>query len=82
MQLRLVTGATQAEVDKSLEAARTRVSFSAGITQLGGSALMLLWRGPLAALGAIVTTIVSLRKRTAPAKEPPLHPPVAILAIF
>jgi len=29
----------------------------------------------------IVTTIVSLRKRTAPAKEPPLHPSVVILAI-
>ena len=30
----------------------------------------------------LVTAIVSSRKKTAPAKEPPLHPSVVILAIF
>jgi len=30
----------------------------------------------------LVTAIISSRKKTVPAKEPPLHPPVAILAIF
>jgi hypothetical protein len=30
----------------------------------------------------LVTAIVSSRKKTAPAKEPPLHPSVMILAIF
>jgi hypothetical protein len=30
----------------------------------------------------ILTVIVALRKRTAPAKEPPLHPSVAIYAII
>jgi hypothetical protein len=30
----------------------------------------------------LVTVIISLRKKTAPAKEPPLHPSMVILAIF
>jgi hypothetical protein len=30
----------------------------------------------------LVTGIISSRKKTAPAKEPPLHPPVLVLAPF
>jgi hypothetical protein len=30
----------------------------------------------------LITAIVALRKKTAPAKEPPLHPSVATFAIF
>jgi hypothetical protein len=30
----------------------------------------------------LVTAIVSLRKKTAPAKEPPLHPSTVFIAIF
>jgi hypothetical protein len=38
--------------------------------------------GVVALMIIILTAIISLRKRTAPAKEPPLHPSVAIRMIF